>query len=341
MRILILGGAGLTGPHQVRYALQRGHQVTLFNRGRTPLSDDLRGVEQLHGDRSSGDLQSLRGREWDLCIDNPTSLPFWARDAASLLQGQVGHYILISTISVYAETPNPITEESPLARYTGADAYAETVESIRASGFQLYGPLKAQCEREVLQRFPTACSIIRPGLIVGPGDATDRFTYWPLRVRRGGEILAPGTPADPVQFIDARDLAEWTIRVGEQRAVGVFNASGPALPLAFGHMLEEVRAALAADATFTWVPADFLASHQVSPWSDMPAWMPAGSEGAGIMRADIRRALAGGLTFRPLAQTVRDTLAWFDALPPERRASLRAGLAPEREAAVLDAWRRA
>jgi 2'-hydroxyisoflavone reductase len=341
MRILILGGSGLTGPHQVRYALQRGHQVTLFNRGRTPLADDLREVEHLQGDRSTGDLEALRGREWDLCIDNPTSLPSWARDAAALLQGQVAHYIFISTISVYEETPHAISEASPLAQYTGADAYAETVEAIRASGFQLYGPLKAQCEREVLQRFPGAGSIIRPGLIVGPGDATDRFTYWPLRVRSGGEVLAPGTPADPVQFIDARDLAEWTIRVGEQRAAGIFNATGPARPLTFGSMLDEMRAALAADATFTWVPADFLASRDVAPWSDMPAWLPPGSPGAGIMRADIAHALAAGLTFRPLAQMVRDTLAWFDALPQERRASPRAGLAPERERAVLDAWKRA
>jgi 2'-hydroxyisoflavone reductase len=339
MRILILGGSGLTGPHQVRYALQRGHEVTLFNRGRAPLAPDLRGVEQLHGDRSVGDLQSLRGRQWDLCIDNPTSLPSWARDATTLLQGQVGHYIFVSTISVYADMRRPVGEDSALARYEGPDAYTETIATIRASGFQLYGPLKALCEREVQQRFPAASAIIRPGLIVGPGDATDRFTYWPLRVRRGGNVLAPGTPADPVQFIDARDLAEWTIRAGEQRACGVFNATGPAQPLAIGTMLDEIRAATQADATFTWVPADFLAAQQVAPWSELPVWVPADGELAGLMRADIRRALAAGLGFRPLADTVRDTLAWFDALPAERRSSPQAGLAPERERAVLDAWK--
>jgi 2'-hydroxyisoflavone reductase len=338
MRILILGGGGLTGPHQVRYALQRGHEVTLFNRGRTALPEDLRGVEQLHGDRASGDLQSLRGRQWDLCIDNPTSLPAWARDATELLQGQVGHYIFISTISVYADMRQPVSETSPVARYDGADAYVETIDTIRASGFELYGPLKALCEREVQQRFGDASTIIRPGLIVGPGDATDRFTYWPLRVRRGGQVLAPGTPADPVQFIDARDLAEWTIRVGEQRASGVFNATGPATPLPIGKMLDEMRGAIQSDATFTWVPTDFLEKNKVAPWSDMPAWVPADGELAGMMRANIDRALAKGLTFRPLAQTVRDTLAWFDQLPPDRRASPRAGLAPDRERKVLDEW---
>lgn len=340
MRILILGGSGLTGPHQVRYALQRGHEVTLFNRGRAPLQDDLRDhVEQLHGDRSTGDLQSLHGREWDLCIDNPTSLPSWARDATQLLHGSVGHYIFISTISVYADMRQPVAEDSAVARYQGADAYAETIDSIRASGFELYGPLKALCESEVQQRFPANSTIVRPGLIVGPGDQTDRFTYWPLRVRRGGEVLAPGTPADPVQVIDARDLAEWTVRAGEQRASGVFNATGPAQSLAMGAMLDEIRAATRADAAFTWVPADFLAREHVAPWSDMPAWVPADGEAAGMMRTDIRRALAAGLTFRPLAQTVRDTLAWHDALPQERRAQLRAGVSADREREVLQAWR--
>jgi 2'-hydroxyisoflavone reductase len=181
---------------------------------------------------------------------------------------------------------------------------------------------------------------VRPGLIVGPGDATDRFTYWPLRVRRGGEVLAPGTPQDPVQVIDARDLAQWTIRLAEQRMTGVFNATGPADPLTFGAMLETMRSALDAQATFTWVPAPFLEAQQVAPWSDMPAWLPGDGDSVGMMRADIRRAIEAGLTFRPLAETVRDTLAWFDALPEPRRNTLRAGLSPEREQAVLDAWRK-
>ncbi len=341
MRILILGGAGLTGPHQVRYALARGHSVTLFNRGCTPLPPDLGAVEQLHGDRAAGDLSALQGRTWDVCIDNPTTLPAWARAAAGLLAGKVGRYVFVSSISVYADLSRPVAEAATLQAYAGADAHAETMESLRASGFELYGPLKAASEREVQRWFPGAAAIVRPGLIVGPGDASDRFTYWPLRVRRGGDVLAPGSPRDPVQLIDARDLAQWTIRLAEQGATGVFNATGPHPALTFGALLETCRDAIGADAAFTWVPADFLAAQQVSEWTDLPAWVPADGGMAGMMRADIGRALAAGLTFRPLGATVRDTLAWFDTLPPERRAAPRAGLSPEREQAVLAAWKAA
>jgi 2'-hydroxyisoflavone reductase len=338
MRILILGGAGLTGPHQIRYALSRGHSVTLFNRGRTALPPDLAGVEQLQGDRAAGDLRALQGREWDVCIDNPTTLPAWARDAAQLLAGRVERYIFISTISVYADNSRPLAESDAVAPYTGADPYAETMDSLRASGLALYGPLKALSEQEVQKRFPAACAIVRPGLIVGPGDNSDRFTYWPLRVRRGGEVLAPGTPQDAVQVIDARDLAQWTIRLAEQRATGLFNATGPARPLALGEMLDTLREALNPQAALTWVPADFLQAQGVAPWSDLPAWLPPGGDHGGTLRAGIQPALDAGLTFRPLAETARDTLAWFDALPAERRAAPRAGLAPERETAVLAAW---
>ena len=341
MRILILGGAGLTGPHQVRYAMARGHAVTLFNRGRTPLPPDLAGVEHLHGDRAAGDLSALDGRTWDVCIDNPTTLPAWARDATQRLAGKVGRYVFVSTISVYADLRGPVSEDDPLLPYVGADPYAETMDSLRASGFELYGPLKAASEREVQRRFPSAAAIVRPGLIVGPGDASDRFTYWPLRVRRGGEVLAPGSRHDPVQVIDARDLAEWIVRLAEQGATGVFNATGPGEGLTFGAMLERTRAAIGAAATFTWVPPAFLAAQQVAEWSDLPAWVPPDGESAGMMRAGIGRALAAGLTFRPLEHTVRDTLAWFDALPAERRAAPRAGLSPEREQAVLAAWKAA
>jgi 2'-hydroxyisoflavone reductase len=339
MRILILGGAGLTGPHQVRYALARGHQVTLVNRGRTALPPDLAGVEQLQGDRATGDLRALRDVTWDACIDNPTTLPAWARDAAQALAGRVEYYVFVSTISVYADLRRAPAEDDALLAYEGADAYAETIDTVRASGFKLYGPLKALSEREIQQRFPQACAIVRPGLIVGPGDATDRFSYWPLRIRRGGEVLAPGEPQDSVQVIDTRDLAEWTVRLAEQRATGVFNATGPARPLTLGEMLATIRDTVNPSAAFTWVPADFLAEQKVAPWSELPVWLPADGEFAGMLRADIRRALDAGLTFRPLADTVRDTLAWFDTLPPERQAALRAGLSAAREREVLDAWR--
>lgn len=338
LRILILGGTGFTGPHQVRYALERGHTLTLFNRGRK--TREWPGdVEQLQGDRNTGDLAALRDREWDVCIDNPTTLPFWARDAGQLLKGKVGHYIFISTISVYAANDTADADESAaLAQYTGADAMRETQDSVRAN-MALYGPLKARSEAEVRHWFGDTATVIRPGLIVGPGDETDRFTYWPARIARGGEVLAPGSGEDPVQFIDARDLAEWTIRMAEQRAFGTFNATGPATMLRMRGMLEGIRGALKSDAQFTWVAADFLEAQKVSPWGDMPAWIPANGDSAGFARRSNKKALAKGLNFRPLDATAADTLAWFRAQPQERQEKLHAGISPEREKELLALWK--
>src|SRR5947209_2545158 len=221
LRILILGGTGFTGPYQVQYALQRGHKVTVFNRGKTHPGELPNEVEQLVGDRN-GQLDALKNRQWDVAIDNPTSVPVWVRDAAQVLKGNVDRYVFISTISVYADTSKPgTTEDAPLAKYTGADPMKETRESLIASKFALYGPLKALSEAEAEKWFPNKTLIIRPGLIVGPRDETDRFTYWPVRIDRGGDIVAPGAPADPVQFIDARDLAEWTIRMVENNGTGI------------------------------------------------------------------------------------------------------------------------
>src|SRR3954453_16866642 len=208
MRILILGGTGFTGPFQVKYALERGHKVTVFNRGKSHPGELPEGVEQLLGDRN-GQLDALKGKKWDGVIDNPTSVPVWVRDAAQVLKGNVDRYVFISTISVYSDTSKPgMTEDAPLAKYTGADPMKETRETLIASKFALYGPLKALSEAEAEKWFPNKALIIRPGLIVGPRDETDRFTYWPVRIDHGGEVLAPGDAADPVQFIDARDLAE-------------------------------------------------------------------------------------------------------------------------------------
>jgi 2'-hydroxyisoflavone reductase len=338
LRILILGGTGFTGPHQVRYALQRGHKITLFNRGRKP-KEWPGEVEELTGDRNTGDLAALKDREWDVCIDNPTTLPFWARDAGQVLQGKVGQYIFISTISVYAANDTPgADEDAALAAYAGADAMKETQESVRAD-MGLYGPLKARSEQEVRHWFKDKSTIIRPGLIVGPGDETDRFTYWPARIARGGEVLAPGNGADPAQFIDARDLAEWTIRMAEQRAYGSYNATGPAQRLDMRPLLEGIRAAIKAEAQFTWVAADFLAAQKVSPWGDMPVWIPAAGDTAGFALRSNRRALERGLSFRPLAATAADTLAWFESQPAERKAKLRAGITAEREKEVLALWK--
>ena len=331
LRILILGGTGFTGPFQVKYALSRGHKVTVFNRGQTHPGELPKEAEQLTGDRN-GQLEALKGKQWDLCIDNPTTLPAWVRDAAQILKGNVERYIFISTISVYADTSTGPDENTPLAKYEGADAFKETLEAMKASGYKTYGPLKAVSEQETEKWFPGKSLIIRPGLIVGPRDETDRFTYWPVRIDRGGEVLAPGNPSDPVQFIDGRDLAEWTIRMAENRETGIYNATGPAKELGIGGMLDGIKTALNSNATFAWADAEFLKQQKVEAWSDMPVW--AGDE-LGMARTNISRALAKGLTFRPLGDTARDTLAWFKAQKPERQAKMRAGLTPEREAEVL------
>src|SRR5437868_10350872 len=242
LRILILGGTGFTGPYQVRYALNRGHKVTTFNRGKTHPGELPNEVEQLIGDRD-GQLDALKNRQWDVAIDNPTTLPAWVRDVAQVLKGNVERYVFISTISVYADTSKGVDESATLAKYEGPDPYGETLEAMRASGYKTYGPLKALSEQEAEKAFPGRTLIIRPGLIVGPHDETDRFTYWPERINGGGEVLAPGDPKDPVQFIDARDLAEWTIRMVENGATGKYNATGPAKKLGVGELLETIKTA--------------------------------------------------------------------------------------------------
>ena len=336
LRILILGGTGFTGPYQVRYALGRGHEVTTFNRGKTHPGELPNEVEQLIGDRN-GQLDALKNRQWDVAIDNPTTLPAWVRDAAQILKGNVERYVFISTISVYGEVKTGPDENAPTEKYEGVDPYKETLEAMKAGGYKTYGPLKALSEKEAEKWFPGKTLIIRPGLIVGPRDETDRFTYWPVRIDRGGEVLAPGSPNDPVQFIDARDLAEWTVRIVENRETGIYNATGPAKPLGISGMLDEIKVALKSNATFMWVTEDFLTQQKVQPWSDMPVWT--GKE-SGLARAKIDRALSKGLTFRPLAETARDTLAWFKSQGRDRQAKLRGGITAEREAEVLTAWKK-
>jgi 2'-hydroxyisoflavone reductase len=335
LRILILGGTGFIGPYEVRYALSRGHQVTVFNRGRHP--QDWPGqVEELTGDRNASDLKALAGREWDVCIDNPTTLPFWVRDAGEALKGKVKHYVFVSTISVYARSDRPGADETaPVANYIGADPYAE-----REAPPRLYGPLKAVSEQEAIRQFGReAVSIVRPGLISGPGDETDRFTYWPVRLARGGEVLAPGDGSDPVQFIDARDLAEWIVRLAEQRKAGVFNGVGPARPMTMKAFLGGVGDGVGAKPELTWVPADWLEAQKVSGWSDLPVWLPGTAPTEGFHRRSNKAAVAAGLTFRPVKTTAADALAWWNALPSERRAKPKTGLTPEREAQLLAQWK--
>src|SRR4051812_2027090 len=284
LRILILGGTGFIGPHQVRYALERGHEVTLFNRGKQP--QEWPGhVEELLGDRNTGDLKALEGREWDVCIDNPTTLPFWVRDAGKVLKGKVRQYVFVSTISVYAANDTPADETAALAAYKGADPMAETAKTLGASP-ALYGQLKAVSEAEARRQFgESATTVVRPGLIVGPGDETDRFSYWPVRLanpggRWGPEVLAPGDGTDPVQFIDARDLAEWIVRMAESGQAGPFNATGKPLPMK--SFLDGVSTGVQAHPKLTWVSAKFLDDHQVHAWSDQPVWVPGQGETAGF-----------------------------------------------------------
>ena len=336
LNILILGGTGFTGPFQVEYALKRGHKVTLFNRGKRPSPQWPAAVEQLHGDRNTGDLAALKGRKWDVCIDNPTSLPFWVRDAGQVLKGNVGHYLFISTISVYADGCKPGTNEnSPLAQYKGKDAMAETQQTLRADIENLYGPLKALSEAEAHKQFGKNVTIVRPGYIVGPRDETDRFTYWPHRVAQGGEILVPGDGHDPIQIIDGRDLGEWMIRLAEAGTTGTFNACGPDYPLSMDAMLYGCQAVTGGGMRLTHVDQTFLQEQQVG----LPIWVPSkDSEYAGYGSVSNQRAIAAGLTFRPLATTVQDLLAWFRSLPAERQAKLNAGVTREKEAELLKAW---
>jgi 2'-hydroxyisoflavone reductase len=331
LRILILGGTGFIGPHQVRYALDRGHDLALFNRGRTN-PGLFPQVEHLQGDRAAKQLDALRGRKWDVVIDNSATDPAWVHDTALLLSDATDQYIFISTRSVYADTSRvPMTNAAPV--FT-----AETA-GWREGQPMPYGLRKALAEKEAHQALPGRVTIVRPGLIIGPGDDTDRFTYWPVRIERGGEVLAPGDGSDPVQIIDARDLSEWVIRLAEQRAYGVFNAVGPRVPRPFDELLYGIRAVTSAETTFTWVATDFLLERRVRPYSDLPVWMPARDGREGFARFDITPEVERGLTFRPLAVTVRDSLDYFHSLPAERQATLKAGLSPAREAELLAAWK--
>lgn len=328
-RILILGGTGFLGPAVVRAARARGHQVTLFNRGRTN-AELFPDVARLRGDRD-GDLKALDDGRWDSVIDPSGYVPRIVRMSAERLSERVGQYVFISSISVYGDMGIPeIDEDSPVAKIED-----ETNEEVRAN----YGALKALCEQAAEQVMPGRVACVRPGLIVGPGDPTDRFTYWPVRVARGGRVLAPGSGDDPIQIVDVRDLAAWLVRVVEEELTGVFNATGPKGRLTMRELLETCREEVDRDARFVWVDAAFLDEMRVAPWSDMPVWVPADGETGAITRVRVERAVAAGLDFRPLLETCRDTRAWFETLPADRRETLRAGLTAERETEVLEALR--
>lgn len=337
--ILMIGGTGFTGPEQVEYALARGHKVTLLNRNkRRP--DLFKGrIDQLVGDLNA-DVSVLKGRSFDAVLDIPTTAPYWVRNVAQYLKGHVGQYVFISTVSVYADNSKPGMDETDATTPMPKDVDPYSLDpALRGSQ---YSAFKTFCEQLVQEHYPVS-TIIRPGLIVGPLDPSDRFTYWPSRIDRGGEVLAPGDPNDRVQFIDARDLAQWTIHMIEQREAGVFNALGPAAPLSVAEMLYGIKAVTTAGAQFTWVGADFLEQQHVDAWKHMPVWVPPTGELAGFHFRSNAKAIAKGLTFRPLAVTARDTLEWNNTRSTEaRQAQLEGklnGLSPAREAEVLAAWK--
>ncbi len=329
MRVLVLGGTGFLGPAIVEHALERGHEVTLFNRGRTR-PELFAHLEQLRGDRD-GDLEALKGRQWDVVIDTSGYVPRIVHDSATLLADQVRQYIFISSVSVYASNAEPnADEEAPVGTLDDPK-----VEEVTGATF---GPLKALCEQAAEAAMPGRVSNIRPGLIVGKRDGSDRFTYWPVRIDRGGDVLSPGDGSDPVQLIDVMDLGRWIVHVAEKNTTGVFNALGPEGGMPMRTLLEACQDVSDQASHLIWVDAAFLDRHGVRAWSDMPAWVPATGDSRGFGTRSCARAVAAGLTFRPIHETCAETLAWFGSLPEERQKNLRAGISAEREREVLKAW---
>ncbi len=327
MRILIIGGTRFLGRHLVESALERSHEVTLFNRGKSNpgLFPQL---ETILGDREQ-DVSKLEGRIWDAVIDVAGYLPRIVRLSAEVLQENVARYVFISSVSVYDNFKQIGIDES----YPVGKIQDETVEEITG---ETYGPLKALCEKVVQDTFGgERALIIRPGLIVGPHDPTDRFTYWPVRIARGGDVLAPQKPEAPIQVIDVRDLSDFIIKLIQDHASGTYNATGPDYGLTIGKLLDVSKQVSGSDANIQWASVEFLNQHQVEPWSDMPAWVPDDEEGVGFSRIDVSKAIAAGLHFRPVEETVHDTLAWAQTRPANHE--WRAGLTAEREAQVLAA----
>jgi 2'-hydroxyisoflavone reductase len=335
-RLLILGGTGFIGPHMVRHAVERGHDVTIFTRGRS--TADIPDVEHLIGDRND-DLSALRGRTWDVILDNNTQDYRWVQGSTELLKDATEQYVFVSSISAYAADftgvassdrvlAEPLIDEDT-ERFSPPDGWSDGDDAP-------YGLMKTLSEDIVHAAFPGRTTVVRPGLIVGPGDPTDRFTYWPVRIDEGGEVLAPGNPDHAMQIIDQRDLTEWIVRIAENGTTGDFNATGPQARMSIAEMLYGVRAASSVPVQFTWVPEDFLEAQEVAAWSDIPAWIP----GDPLMFVNVERAVAAGLTFRPLAVTSKDTIDWDKTRPAEERENRSFGMSRERERDVLAAWHR-
>jgi 2'-hydroxyisoflavone reductase len=313
-KLLVLGGTKFLGRAAVETALASGHEVTTFTRGRTN-PELFPQAERLRGDLTE-DIQALAGRSWDAVIDlDPTQLPRHTRRRAEALRDRVGHYVFVSTISVYSDLSEPIDEASPVLEPPAPEPEAFDVE--------LYGGLKVGSERVVLEVFGDRAAVVRPGLIVGPHDPSDRFTYWPVRLAEGGDVLAPGSADAPLQLVDARDVGAWLVRVAVEGTSGVFNATGPAEPLTLGETLDRINAAVGDTARLVWTDEQRVLDAGVQPWMELPLWLP-GTEADNLMRADVSRAIAAGLAFRPLEETARDTLAWAREAGPQAKTLDRA-----------------
>jgi len=325
---LILGGTGFIGPHLTEQALARGWKVTHFNRGKRDA--DVENVETLLGDRK-GQLDSLNGRRWDAVVDNTGYIPKYCKMSADLLAPNTGYCLFISSISAYAGFAKPNDVGSP----TGVVANKDEAEITNES----YGPMKALCEQYVRDAYGARSSIVRPGYIVGPFDPTDRFTYWPVRVARGGDMAAPGTPQDPIQVVDVRDLVHFMLDLVERRVDGYFNAVTPPGALTIGGLIDTCLEVTGAATKVTWIDEDFLAQFLKPEEMNFAPWAPMRGEEAGGSLTGISRSLAEGLKTRPLEDIVRDTLAWHETRPAERKAALRSGPTAEREAELLAAWR--
>ncbi len=337
MKILMIGGTRFLGRHLVTAARAREHEITLFNRGlHAPEPDG----ETIRGDRHT-DLDKLKGRRWDVVVDTCGMLPRAVRAATEVLADSVDRYVFISTQNVYADVSLPgVDEASPLVTLSTEQlAEANAIDTAGEPSYgRLYGGLKALCEQAAEEVMPERVLTIRPGLLVGPHDYTDRFTYWVVRVTRGGEVLAPDRPERFVQFIDARDLAEWIVSMIERRAVGVYNANGPPNRVTMQAVLEQCKSVTHSDASFTWVSEDFLLQENVAAWSEIPLWLPenAAPHLKGFMFINSDKAVQAGLSHRPLAEIIRDTSTWYQT--SRANDELKAGIDAEKEQMLLRKW---
>ena len=350
LKILFLGGTGFLGPKFIELAIARGHEVTLANRGRRQqIFPDLEFIEtnriiDIEPGLTNIEAEVKNGRRWDVVIDT-ASVHQWVENSAKLLKDAADHYVFTSSLSAYAATDGARSEGDAVAEMP--DDVADGIDRLPYD-MTYYGAVKGRCEAAAERHFPGKALILRPGLIVGPRDFTHRFTYWPARVREGGAVLAPGTPDDPIMFIDVRDLADFMIHTVETPHYGIYNTNGPVEGgMTIGALLDACKAQTGSDAEFTWVDAEFLSERGVEPWAQMPVWIPPVGAYAGFHKTSVEKARAAGLRSRPVGEIIDGTLEWFDGWLPEALESRgfeykpgenAPGITREREAEILAEW---